>query len=418
MDSTSLKEKISNLEKSIANAKAKSEQNLATAERKLSEAQQAQYIESKEAEDEVYTAWLKWAEANQKVDDLEAENAKDEEIEKAEEEADSAHEAYKKAVSSQESTNRNNYSTVLSQQENLASEQLSLETGTESEEEQLKEYRKNLEKCTIKAPQSGIVTSVSAVEGAVPSGGEIAQIQNTGDFIVKTTIDEYDISSIEEGMEVLIKTEATGDEELKGGITFISPTASTDSSSSDPVYDVEVSVDTKDERLRLGMTAKLSIITESKENVFAVQYDAVEENENGESVIKVLETGLPENSKKLNDGEKTEDVSGNAAKKGQPADSQSNNKGETSGQTDKEESKTGNKNGGNQNPVQPEQNIKEIIVVIGMETDFYIEIRAEELEEGMEVVTGSQNRSSGTAKQMQTSVMMLPEGGGAPAGRR
>lgn len=418
LDTTSLKEKISTIQKSISNAKAKSEQNLATAERKLSEAQQTQYIESKEAEDEVYTAWLKWAEANQKVDDLEAENARDEEIEQAEEAADSAHEAYKKAVMAQESTNRNNYSSVLSQQENLASEQLSAETGTTSEEEQLKEYQKDLENCTIKAPQSGIVTSVTAAQGAVLSGGEAAQIQKTDSFVVKTTIDEYEISSIEKGMGVLIKTEATGEEELKGTVTFISPVASSDSSSSDPVYEVEISVDTKNELLRLGMTAKLSIITESKENVFAVQYDAVEENEKGESIIKVVETVMPENERQSE--EIPGQAKGTASKAGDEAEGEtvSGSEAEAVSKSDRREGGAEGKTPDRENSAAPIQNIKEIVVEAGMETDFYIEISGEELEEGMEVVTGTQSGSGASSKQVQGSMMMMPSGGGAmPAGR-
>jgi multidrug efflux pump subunit AcrA (membrane-fusion protein) len=123
-------------------------------------------------------------------------------------------------------------------------------------------------------------------------------------FDVTTEIDEYDINDIQVGQEVVIKTNATGDEELSGVVTKVAPmaTGSTNSgslssgslagldisslmgssssslsgsSSDDVTFTVTIHVNTQSSKLRIGMTAKLSIIEQKNEDVLSVPYNAV-----------------------------------------------------------------------------------------------------------------------------------------------
>ena len=59
-------------------------------------------------------------------------------------------------------------------------------------------------------------------------------------------------------------------------------------SNSNATYTVKIALDTPNDRLRLGMNAKLSIIVENKENVWTVPYDAVYEREDGSNYIEIL----------------------------------------------------------------------------------------------------------------------------------
>ena len=104
-------------------------------------------------------------------------------------------------------------------------------------------------------------------------------------------------------MKALIKTDTTGEEEMNGTVTFVSPVpasmaASSDNSdsssgSSGNGYEIRITVDNPSERLRIGMTAKVTLIQEDVKNVFAVPDDCISEDEDGNSAIQILENGEP-----------------------------------------------------------------------------------------------------------------------------
>ena len=118
-------------------------------------------------------------------------------------------------------------------------------------------------------------------------------------------MDEYDISKISKDLKAVVKTDATGDEQLKGTVSFVAPTPNSTASSggntgtanTSPAYKVRIDLEDYDERLRVGMTAKTSIILDSRENVFAVAYDCVQTDEEGNNYIRIMQAGkreLPE----------------------------------------------------------------------------------------------------------------------------
>lgn len=209
------------------------------------------------------------------------------------------------------------------------------------------------------------MTALNVEEGETFAGGEVLTIQDNTNFIVEASVDEYDIADIEKGMSVVIKTDATGEEELQGEVTYVAPTASSSSGSSSEMtgasstgssgYEVKISIHTTNDRLRIGMSAKVSILTASREDVFAVPYDAIETNENGESVIYVVDTPMSEQK-------------------------------------------------------------KAIVVEAGLESDYYTEISSDELTEGMLVVTGSSGKSENSTPDNDMGMMFDGMGGGKSGG--
>ena len=126
---------------------------------------------------------------------------------------------------------------------------------------------------------SGVITSLKVTEGNIFEGGDVYTIQDNENFIVTSSVDEYDISSIEKGMPAYIKTDATGDMEMTGEVTYvaIAPTSSGSSMgavSNSASYTIKVAIDEADENIRAGMTAKISISLEESENTLTVPYDA------------------------------------------------------------------------------------------------------------------------------------------------
>ena len=112
-----------------------------------------------------------------------------------------------------------------------------------------------------------------------------------------------------------MKTDATRDEELNGYVTYVALKATGGNSSSgsmqdytallngdmsslaggmsssgnDANYKVKISLNDQNSRLRLGMNVKISIVTQSAEDVLAVPYGAIQTREDGSTYIEVID---------------------------------------------------------------------------------------------------------------------------------
>ena len=105
-------------------------------------------------------------------------------------------------------------------QDSLTNSRLSASVSTQTQENQVKTYERQLEKGVLTSPISGTVTEVNVQEGDTYTGGVIVTVQDCNAFIIEAEIDEYDISDIKEGMKVIFRTDATRDEELEGEVIF------------------------------------------------------------------------------------------------------------------------------------------------------------------------------------------------------
>ncbi len=195
---------------------------------------------------------------------------------------DAAQSAYDAAVTNYNNFARSNDLTI--QEKSYALSNQKLQDPTATLESQLQSAQINLEDTIITAPVSGTITEVIASLGSRPNGA-LFVIQSTDSLEISTTVAEYDVPLIHEGQSVRFTTEATGGDELSGTVELISPTAV----NSDGDFEVIVRIDTPDQRLRIGMNAKLTVVLESRAKVFSVPYDAVTKDEAGQSVIVALE---------------------------------------------------------------------------------------------------------------------------------
>ena len=200
---------------------------------------------------------------------------------------------YESAVANLNNVSSSLDSTVASMQDNLTNAELTAQSSSIAQNSQLKTYQEQLEKGIVTSTISGTVTSVGVKKGDIYTGGNIATVNGCDEFIVEAEIDEYDIADIKTGMKALIKTDATRGEELEGTVSYvsISPTASnslTTTPSSNVTYTIKITLHEQNERLRLGMNAKISIIVNQKENVWSVPYEAIYEREDGSHYIEVV----------------------------------------------------------------------------------------------------------------------------------
>ena len=190
-----------------------------------------------------------------------------------------------------------------------------MDSTIESYEERLESLTEQKEDATIRAGISGVVTAINVTEGASFSGGTIASIEGVDVFIIEAQVEEYDVADVAVGMKVLVKTDATRDDELEGVITYVAPRATNSGSSSmsglsslmgggmdtssltggsgSATYLVKIELKEQNDRLRLGMNAKTSIITEESTDVWSVPYDAVFTREDGTTYLQQV-TGKDE----------------------------------------------------------------------------------------------------------------------------
>ena len=332
--------------------------------------------------------------------------------------------SYSKAVQDQEDTARNNKNNLANQASSLENTKLNASNGSKNEEEQVENIQEQIESCIVTAPISGVITSLSVKADENFTGGEILVIQDSTNFIVEASVDEYDIADLAKGMTVVVKTDATGEEELEGEVIYVAPTPSNSTgaamggatSSSSSSYEVQISIKTANERLRIGMSAKASILTASKEGVFAVPYDAIETNASGESVIYVVDSafgnmgGFP--GKEKNNGEAGKETASEEQFKGFDGEKPDMFNGERPNMFNGE--KPDMSNGGSMDMT---QNRKEIVVEVGLESDYYTEIISDELEEGMLVITGNSITKSSASEEMpDMSGIFGGMSGGRPGG--
>lgn len=233
-----------------------------------------------------------------------------------------------------------------------------------SDKQKIREYEKQIAACTVKAPMSGVITTVSVEEGNSYSGDAIVVIEDNSSYEVTAQIDEYDIGKIQVGQETVIKTNGTGDAEFHGEVKEIAPRATTGGSGSDVTYKVDISLDAPVGELKMDMTAKLNIVLNRAENVLTVPSDALQEDGDGSSYIEILrsDTAVSGNQVETAADRKESDAAAEPGQKQSKPDSMTaGDKGQMP-QTEK------------------------ITVQKGVESDYYVEIISDRIEEGMQVV--------------------------------
>ncbi len=251
--------------------------------------------------------------------------------------------------------------------------------NVKSLERQLEQNQDSLDNYIVTAPITGVITAVNAQEGNgyQASTGALFTVQAVEVYEVTTQIDEYDINNVKVGQSVAIMTDATGEEELEGRVTFIAPIATGSSSSSasasaastastNSTFEVRIDIVNKDERLKLGMSAKLNILVDTHKNVLAVPYDAIEQKEDGQTVIYVVD-----NSKDAKAPEK---------------DSSDIKVIGLDGLINKDDKESKDDKSGSSGMSAGKANAKEIPVQIGLESDYYTEIISKDISEGMTVL--------------------------------
>jgi len=160
-------------------------------------------------------------------------------------------------------------------------------TSIEIQELNLERLNNQLDEGIIVATTDGVITEVNAKVGAPPSGIMFV-IEDTENLHVSARVREHSISSVSLDQESVITTDATGDKEYNGKVSYISPRAVSAAGSTSVEFEVQAELVKPDTEIKIGMNAFLNIIIEKKPNVFAVPNSVIVTNERG-SFVYTLE---------------------------------------------------------------------------------------------------------------------------------
>lgn len=242
----------------------------------------------------------------------------------------------------------------------LENSQLSQSVAGLSGEKQVRNLTAQVEDCQVKSPIAGIVTAVNYKVGDKYAGNAIVTIEDAKSYKIVADVDEYDINKIKIGQKITFKTNATGDEVLEGKVTMVAPRANAASAvtsasgasiqSNNVTYRVEMSIDSDISELRMDMTAKVTIILNEVDDVYAVPFDAIHDDEDGNTYILVKDESAPAEA----------------------------------------QAPTVDENGA---IVMPEIG-RRVYVTCGAESDYYVEISSDELADGIEYYMPSNAGSS------------------------
>lgn len=154
---------------------------------------------------------------------------------------------------------------------------------------QLQQFADQLAKTQIRAPISGVVTSldIEVGETAISSttnipGSGLMTIADPSSIITEVFVDEADVADIRVGQTAEIVAIAYPDQPLKGNVEFIANTAKTEPNRRGLTFLVRIRIsESNGIALRPGMSCRAAIFTETEEEVLSLPVQAIATEEIG-----------------------------------------------------------------------------------------------------------------------------------------
>lgn len=143
--------------------------------------------------------------------------------------------------------------------------------------------------CFVYAPFDGIIATLSAKVGE-SSGSSIGSLI-TQQKMVTIPFNEVDVTSIKLGQDAVITFDAIDDLSIIGVVAEIDTLGTV--SSGVVTYNVKVAFDSKDERIKPGMSSNVEITTQEKKDVLTVTSSAIK-NKNKKTYVEMFEIPLPD----------------------------------------------------------------------------------------------------------------------------
>ena len=152
----------------------------------------------------------------------------------------------------------------------------------------------NIKGSVINAPQDGKIIKVNYEVGEQNLNQPVISMLIDDSFKIEVDISETDIVKVEKGDKVEITLDAFGEDVKFGGnVSFIEPA---ETLIQDVVYyKVTIDFDTNSsliQKIKPGMSANVTIITDKKENILIVPYRAIVSRNGGDELIRILSNNV------------------------------------------------------------------------------------------------------------------------------
>lgn len=222
---------------------------------------------------------------------IKASQARDDQLKTYKLAMDTAENSYKAALVSLKSaqTSADNEISMLRDALNSANA-----NSNNLDEVELKYLNEELEKTKIRALKDGTITKIDAKEGEVPKSA-IARIETVNKLKIESLIKEYNVKDVKIGTKVIITSDALGDEEFEGKVSFINPTPEDldpNSQSKDVNYKTEIDISKEDsEKLSPGMTLRVKYILSEEEDTYHVPTTAIFNRDGKDYVLALKKDG-------------------------------------------------------------------------------------------------------------------------------
>jgi HlyD family secretion protein len=163
--------------------------------------------------------------------------------------------------------------------------------------------RDQVARLTVRSPFDGVVETIASEPNdqlrplqpgdAVQPGQALATIAADNAFVVRTKVDEQDISAIAVGQRARVSGEDFGTRSLPGHVSQVSPVAQKSDDPSNTARQVitTVTLDGTLPFLRDGMTVDVDITTKNIPNVIVVSNDAIRHGDDGKPFVYVVRDG-------------------------------------------------------------------------------------------------------------------------------
>ena len=164
------------------------------------------------------------------------------------------------------------------------------ELSVTQKENALTDAKQTLLDYYIKAPFSGIIASIPIERGENVSSGTVLGTIITSKQIATISLNEVDVAKISLGEKVTLTFDAVPDLTITGKVAEIDSIGTV--SQGVVSYNVKISFDTSDARIKQGMSVNAEIITAVRQDVLTVPNSAVK-GQGTSSYVEMFDTLLP-----------------------------------------------------------------------------------------------------------------------------
>ncbi|KKP39465.1 MAG: RND family efflux transporter MFP subunit, HlyD family secretion protein [Candidatus Peregrinibacteria bacterium GW2011_GWF2_33_10] len=163
----------------------------------------------------------------------------------------------------------------------------------------LADAKNNLLQYYIKANFDGIITNLSVQQGDVVSSSTAIATLLTENQMAQISLNEVDAAKVKVGQKAILSLDAIDGLTIDGQVAEIDTIGTV--SQGVVSYNVKISLNGQDERIKPGMSATVQIIIDSKENILLVPTEAIKSTNNDQFIQTLTDYSVYKKIDKITD---------------------------------------------------------------------------------------------------------------------